>query len=213
MAELLAKRAKALGHKPRPVDISGWLAEARRDELEFLRGCAAPVCAAVTSGSPLRRTEGADERNANAVLSLTELHEAASRLGAGAGLERSRVVCTTFKRGTAGKDVVCAAEAAAGGLSFVMLRQSDRWPAREIVLIPVGLDGKPSPLRDVSAACARTEGDIRLWYRVTGCSDWAEGRGEDTALRAELSARVLAAAVGPAGRPRFTWVRGLSGIE
>jgi len=182
--DLKAKTAKALGYKPRKVDISKFNRWMLDRELAYLRKRSRQI-------SP----GGAGEAGTGDVRALLAALECARRARVGGGIEQSTVVRTTFEPGRR-------------GISFVLLDDKASWPAKQVVLAPVPKESSGFDFGPVSAEIRSKPQAVTLYYRIRSSSRESVGQGVHASTRVVLSAEVLAATLGPRDRPTKVWLRG-----
>jgi hypothetical protein len=198
MRDLKARTAKALGHKPREVDVSefsGWM---RDRELAYLRSRSKPFGRAGTGGTRV-----------GDVKALVAALECAGRAGVVGGLEHSTVMRTTFspRRGGREAPLVCNLDISARGPALVLLRDATSWPADEVLLSPVSEERSGFDFKSLMRTVRAAPKDLTLYYRIRSYHREAVGRGAAAMTNVVLSAQVLAATLGPENRPTKVWLR------
>jgi hypothetical protein len=203
--KLLERRALALGHSPREVDLSEFRTWMERREMEFLRRESRPL--------------GAGPKPVEEILGFVRLLERARNTGKLGELDRWRIYRTVFLPGrTAGDaDALClwstAGPAAARTLSFLLVRRTAAWPTLDVGLRPI-----PGTGCDVASAAETLSGSrefrlspVTLYYRVRGLRravpPGGAGALESVSLGVTLEIVPLAVAAGAEERPRRVWLR------
>ncbi len=206
MMSLKARTAKALGYKPREVDISmfeTWMCD---QKLAYLRGRSKLLGRGATDGTC-----------ADDVKALVSAIECSRRAGVVGGPEHSTVMRTTFSPGQSsalrvssakGKPpVVCHLGISAHALTLVLLHDAGSWPAKEVVLQPLPEKQSGFDFQPVMRAVRAAPQDLTLYYRVHGLRRETVGRGAEAATRIVLPIEVLGATCGPTGKPTKYWLR------
>lgn len=197
--EILLRRAKALGDKPREVDLSAFKEWMQNRELSFLRGAGVPIGA------------GRDPRGE--VLGLAAIYERARKAGRMDPLDRAQMFRTLFRPaaavGGAGSGSSWSASGGPAGqeLSLVLHRSPNDWPALEVTARPApgtGLDvGK---LASALVEIGGLRDNLTLYYRVKGCRRSVEGEADSPKVRLTLEIAVCAAALGVETHPKRAWL-------
>jgi hypothetical protein len=206
MMSLKARTAKALGYKPREVDVSMFETWMRDQELAFLRG-----------KSKLLGRGATDKSCADAVKALVSAIECSRRVGVIGGLEHSTVMRTTFSPGKSshlrirsgkGKPpVVCHLGITANALALVLLSDTGSWPAKEVVLEPLPEEKSGFDFQPVMRTVRASPQDLTLYYRVRGLRRETVGRDVEATTRVILPIEILGATCGSLGRPTKYWLR------
>ncbi|MHC5057030.1 MAG: RING finger protein [Planctomycetota bacterium] len=197
MRDLKARTAKAVGHKPREVDVSEFSVWMSDRELAYLRSRAKPF-----------GRSGPGEARAEDVKALVAALECAGRAGVVGGLEHSTVMRTTFSPRRRGEGpTVFGLDTSAREAPLVLLRDPASWPADEVLLSPVPEEQSGFDFRAVMRTVRASPQDLTLYYRIRSYQREAVGRGSAAKTNVLLSAQVLAATLGPERKPTKVWLR------
>jgi len=207
MRDMLLRQASALNYRPRPVDLTGFVAWLKEREFAFLRAHALAV--------------GQGKDAAAEALGLADLHSRAHRTGLASAVETARVYQALFLPGEPESDRTTilrwsmGRRAGAPEISFILLRNPSDWPA-----VDVTLAAAPDAGVDLGAVAARMAADqalsarpICLFFRVRNCVRSVDGRGADTWLRMRLEVEVLAVALSTSGTPEHAWISGAEALS